>query len=86
MKNVPPILPDRHQIFVIMFVGAILLIVANLIVWNALRRKGLSAWHMFDLKVLSKLEARDNVKLLLLILLFFAVELLLARLMGITID
>ena len=60
--------PNKYQIVVICVIAILWLGVGNLIILDALRKKGLSPIHLLKPFVLGKFDAKDWGKFLLLII------------------
>ena len=77
----------RYQILIVFCIPACLWIgVGNLIIRDALKKKGLSTLNMFSPTVILKLRAMDLVKLFLLSVVTLALGLLLGWLVGLPVS
>jgi hypothetical protein len=77
----------RYQILVVFCIPACLWIgLGNLIIRDALKRKGLSTLNMLSPYVISKLGAMDFVKLFLLSVITLALALFLGWLVGLPVS
>lgn len=60
--------PNKYQIVLIVIIAVLWLGVGNLIIYDAIRKKGLSRLHMLNPFILSKIDGKDLLKFILLII------------------